>query len=87
MTHTFFNSVPQTADMANIVANTKMYDLQVKATSVTAGLEAEMRYDGTILAVKYPTGVSVRRHSTFVVIHTPSAVWFSDQWGGVHPLD
>ncbi len=87
MTHSFFNSFSQPTAMANIAAKTSAYDLQVKATSIAAGLAAEMRDDGTIVAVKYPTGVSVRRNSDFVVVQTLSAVWFTDRWGGVHPFD
>lgn len=87
MTHSFYSSFPQTTAMASLAAKTGAYDLQVKATSNTAGLVAEMREDGTIVAVKYPTGVSVRRNSDFVVVKTLSAVWFRDRWGGVHPFD
>lgn len=87
MMHGFFNtSLPQvsTAVPSMYVSS---YDLQIKATSLTAGLEAETNRNGVIVAVKYPNGTTLRRHADYVVTITNGAAWFCDRWGSVHPFD
>lgn len=89
MTHTFFDNVSSgsAAALSLVSQKPRAYDLRIKPNSACAGLEAEMRDDGAVLAAKYPSGVMLRRNKECVVVQTPAALWFCDRWGGVHPLD
>lgn len=89
MTHTFFNPFSEARQAALSAASCKpkAYDLQIKPNSIAAGLETELREDGAIVAVKYPSGVTVRRNTQSVVVQTPTSLWFADRWGGIHPID
>lgn len=89
MSHMFFNqsnSIAQHAAMHYSFAPAS-YDLNVRPNAIKDGMLVEADDDGTIVAVKFPDGQTMRNSLRYVIHRTPTENLLIDVQRIVHPLD
>lgn len=63
------------------------YDLRITPNAIAQGLPVEANERGLVVAVQYPTGLSIRNNFKYLICHCQTANSLIDRNQIIHPLD